>query len=1169
MTTETSPQGKEYWLKYSNVPFLGTNVNILGSVIGGLKSNNVPDPEDLDKIIAITRERLLSEKHYLVSVVNDQTNLLPVSFLQMGVRQSLAVCRITRYFSREEFENFIQEIEQEVQKTDSLNSNFNSVAKVKEIFSIPNQVADDIAGFKDSSNPLEVLKNISEVQLAKINPIPIGTGFLVGGTHLLTNNHVIPDREIANQCVAQFNYVEDLQGRVQEITEYELNPELLFITEPSLDYTLVQLQSGMFTRPAGFNFNWLQLIEDAKNIAPGGIPYLQITEDYKEVNKKLESAKAFEELKSEKYKITVDKKDNESIIFLWNPDKKSQEIKYKLKEIQKIINPENFNKDVLIEPTGDGNQVIIVQHPKGKIKQIAYNKVIDNGLYKNFLRYNTDSDYGSSGSPVFNAQWDLVALHHAAVAAQPQVNPIQQENLLKVEAQQGVRICRIVEDLKRKSFSKPKLQSFIEDFVVTYEALNYPPLPSALKFDGESSYIDLGKDESLNITEAITVEAWIQCNPVFEDGWIIQRYQAYSLYWANENIVVTLYNGDKQPQIFYLEKSTLDDNLWHHVTFTWNTKNIQIYIDGKNIGIAYVGGKDIQGNLGKSEESLIIGRDQDRKNYFSGSIAELRIWGVVRTQEQIQANMYRRLNQDEQKGLRGYWRFEEGKGYKVYNLVKSAISSEPSIAPFILNPPIPPKFGLNFNGKNDYIDCGDNENLKIEDAITIEAWVKNDDQNSNGIIVNRGGSWKENGYCLWRNFRKIRVELQNQNEKIIVDTVEEALNDESWHHITFMRNKNSQDIQIYIDGTKKETNPHYEGGSQSFIGAIGKPRVSLNIGCAQGYGICFNGSIAEVRLWGVARTENEIKENMARQLKGTETGLVGYWSLDEEEGDRAKNKVGKNNYGLVYGGQWLKPYSLQAANQGTFGVAFKTKWLRASQYPALPLPFGLKFNEEGDRVECSGEEINTSTAITVEAWVKHKFGNFLIVSRGGIIKQDNSVEKGYSVSWHNGKIRVCLSDGASERVFVYSQGNAPVDRVWHHIAFTWEQSSQEIAIYIDGRLQDNLVDGKSQTIIGTEQNRSIGLFAGTIENPTNLIIGQKEAEETYYNVAVAEVRLWNVVRTQDQIKTNMSFRLDVEQRLIGYWRLDDGGEGNERARNHVFDRNHGKISGAKWFPATP
>jgi V8-like Glu-specific endopeptidase len=61
--------------------------------------------------------------------------------------------------------------------------------------------------------------------------------------------------------------------------------------------------------------------------------------------------------------------------------------------------------------------VNIIQHPRGRPKEIALqdNRVIrsDNIV----IHYSCDTEPGSSGSPVFNNQWDLVALHHASVSA--------------------------------------------------------------------------------------------------------------------------------------------------------------------------------------------------------------------------------------------------------------------------------------------------------------------------------------------------------------------------------------------------------------------------------------------------------------------------------------------------------------------------------------------------------------------------------------------------------------------------------------------------------------------------------------------------------------------------------------------------------------------------------
>ena len=59
--------------------------------------------------------------------------------------------------------------------------------------------------------------------------------------------------------------------------------------------------------------------------------------------------------------------------------------------------------------------VTIIQHPRGRPKEIALreNRVVRaDGVV---LQYACDTEPGSSGSPVFNDQWRPVAIHHASV----------------------------------------------------------------------------------------------------------------------------------------------------------------------------------------------------------------------------------------------------------------------------------------------------------------------------------------------------------------------------------------------------------------------------------------------------------------------------------------------------------------------------------------------------------------------------------------------------------------------------------------------------------------------------------------------------------------------------------------------------------------------------------
>jgi endonuclease G len=116
----------------------------------------------------------------------------------------------------------------------------------------------------------------------------------------------------------------------------------------------------------------------------------------------------------------------------------------------------------LIEEQGKvvlGEFVNMIQHPNGEPKQLALreNKVVDR--LENFLHYETDTAPGSSGSPVFNDQWEVVALHHSGV---PRKNAEGQylavdgsrwtsdmgEQRLDWKANEGVRISRVVHALR-------------------------------------------------------------------------------------------------------------------------------------------------------------------------------------------------------------------------------------------------------------------------------------------------------------------------------------------------------------------------------------------------------------------------------------------------------------------------------------------------------------------------------------------------------------------------------------------------------------------------------------------------------------------------------------------------------------------------------------------------
>ncbi len=115
-----------------------------------------------------------------------------------------------------------------------------------------------------------------------------------------------------------------------------------------------------------------------------------------------------------------------------------------------------------------GDDVNIIQHPRGGLKQIAFrrNEVIEipEGQ-KDFLYYTTDTEPGSSGSPCFNDQWELIALHHSGVAELNKQKQILRtdgqvwregkdpEGLIKWIGNEGARVSAIVAALRAADFN--------------------------------------------------------------------------------------------------------------------------------------------------------------------------------------------------------------------------------------------------------------------------------------------------------------------------------------------------------------------------------------------------------------------------------------------------------------------------------------------------------------------------------------------------------------------------------------------------------------------------------------------------------------------------------------------------------------------------------------------
>ncbi|MEG2061074.1 MAG: DUF1735 and LamG domain-containing protein [Alistipes sp.] len=131
----------------------------------------------------------------------------------------------------------------------------------------------------------------------------------------------------------------------------------------------------------------------------------------------------------------------------------------------------------------------------------------------------------------------------------------------------------------------------------------------------------------------------------------------------------------------------------------------------------------------------------------------------------------------------------------------------------------------------------------------------------------------------------------------------------------------------------------------------------------------------------------------------------------------------------------------------------------------------------------------------------------------------------------------------------------PKDK-WVQIALTMNAATGEYVIYIDGNRAVAGTGPRLGTINLTQKGEHGGFYIGKSYNDSRWLDGE-----------ISECRIWNVIRTQEQIAAG---RYEVEPTaagLVAYWKFDEGASTvvNDRTGN---GNNAKAESPLKWIPVT-
>ncbi len=180
---------------------------------------------------------------------------------------------------------------------------------------------------------------------------------------------------------------------------------------------------------------------------------------------------------------------------------------------------------------------------------------------------------------------------------------------------------------------------------------------NALDFDGSNDYVNAGNHSAINMTNAITVEAWFNKDAsggfaplVFNGGgWGNNGFQLY----ANTVKVGVEIKGSAVKNI----STPISTNQWYHVAFTWDdaTDQLNLYLNG-----SLATSTTMPGPLSVYNSNMLLGAYLGGSQaYYNGMLDEVRIWDHSRSACEISGFMNTDFTGSES-GLKAYYKFNHG-----------------------------------------------------------------------------------------------------------------------------------------------------------------------------------------------------------------------------------------------------------------------------------------------------------------------------------------------------------------------------------------------------------------------------------------------------------------------------------------------------------------------------
>ena len=434
-------------------------------------------------------------------------------------------------------------------------------------------------------------------------------------------------------------------------------------------------------------------------------------------------------------------------------------------------------------------------------------------------------------------------------------------------------------------------------------------LLTSLDFDGDDDLVVLENDLTFGSTQDFTMELYVRSGGWSADPGILSNKNWDS--GLNPGFIIAgksdgvnwKFNIADGSERIDIDGIAINDNIWHHIAVTYDQDGMkQLWQDGVMVGES----ADVLSGDVDTALDLIMGADGNGNYRFTGQVAEVRIWNTVLDPSTLTEYVCGvDVDHPNYADLLHYWKCDEGTGADLNDqidleagLYNGAWAVTPNdIEDCIEFAPvndIGSGNAIRFDAIDDWIDCSGADGAKVSaeslnlptEAITIECWVNPHTYtiwHSMVAFMQDNGSF-ERGFDLeTRDDKKFAFALKTTgNSSLTYLETTNTFDENTWYHVAGVYDGTEQ--KIYVNGVLEATST-----SQSGLIEYADSWLALGMYKDDNEAFSLDGTLDEVRIWSVARSEEELRADMCQKLAGDEDNLVAYFRLDNLAGEAVRD----------------------------------------------------------------------------------------------------------------------------------------------------------------------------------------------------------------------------------------------------------------------------------------